>query len=64
VETPLWRPRRRRKVNITTVLEEIRFEDLDYFQLPQNKAQWWAHVDKVVSMKLSLYCSLLFSLGA
>jgi hypothetical protein len=54
METPLWTPRRRWKDNIKIVLEEIGFEDLDCFQLPQNKAKWRAHVDKVGLMKLQV----------
>ena len=37
---PLGRPRRRREDNIRRNLQEVRFGDVDWIELPQDKDRW------------------------
>jgi hypothetical protein len=46
---PLGRPRRRREGNIKMDLREIRFGDVDWIHLAQNRDRWRALVNTVMN---------------
>jgi len=47
---PLGRPRRRWEDNIRTNLREIRWEDVDWIPLAQDRDQCWAVVNTVMNL--------------
>jgi hypothetical protein len=47
---PLGRPRHRREDNIRMDLTEIGWNTVDWIHLAQNKDQWWALVNTVISI--------------
>jgi hypothetical protein len=48
---PLGRPRRRWEDNIKMDLKEIRFGDVDWIDLAQDKDRWRALVNTVMSLR-------------
>jgi hypothetical protein len=48
---PLGRPRRRWEDNIKMDLREIGIDGLNWFQLAQDRFQWWAFVNTVMSFR-------------
>jgi hypothetical protein len=48
----LGRPRRRWEGNITVDLRETGWEVVDWMHLVQNRNQWWAVVNMVMSLRV------------
>jgi hypothetical protein len=49
---PLGRPRRRWEDNITMDLREIGIDGANLIQLAQERIQWWAFVNMVISLRV------------
>jgi hypothetical protein len=49
---PLGRPRRRWENNIRMDLRNIRWEDMNWIYLAQDRDQWWAHVITIMNLRV------------
>jgi len=50
---PLGRPMRRREDNIRMNLQEVRFGDVDWIELAQDRGRWRALVNAVMNLQVS-----------
>jgi hypothetical protein len=50
---PHGRPRRRWEDNVRMNLKEIRWKDVDWMHLAQNRDQWWTLVYTVMKLRIS-----------
>jgi hypothetical protein len=53
-QRPLGRPRRRWEDNIKLDLREIGIDGVNWIQLDQDRVQWWAFVNTLVNLRVSI----------
>jgi hypothetical protein len=50
---PLGGPRQRREDNVKLDLKEIRYEDIEWIYITQDRVWWWAVVGMVMNLQVS-----------
>jgi hypothetical protein len=53
---PLGRPRHRWEDNIKMDLQEVGWEGMDWIELAQDTDRWWALVNAVMNLRVSIKC--------